>query len=54
LDPERGVQIRQRLVEEEYFRLADDGAAHRDALTLAAGERLRQTLQKRLPPKRPR
>jgi hypothetical protein len=32
------VEIRQRLVEEEHLRPAHDGAAHGDALTLAAGE----------------
>ena len=32
------VEIGQRLVEEKNLRLADDGAADRDALALAAGE----------------
>ena len=33
---ERGVEVRERLVEEEDPRLAHDGPAHRDALPLAA------------------
>ena len=51
-DAELGVEVRERLVHEEGLRLADDRAAHRDALALAAGERgrlpfeqLRQTEQ---------
>ena len=32
------VEVRQRLVEQEHLRIADDRAAHRDALPLAAGE----------------
>ena len=40
LHPELGVQVRQRLVHQEDRRLADDGAAHRDPLPLATGERL--------------
>ena len=38
LHPELGVQVRQRLVEQEYLRVADNRAAHRDSLALAAGE----------------
>jgi hypothetical protein len=34
-----GVEVRQRLVEEEHGRLAHDGAAHGDALALPARER---------------
>jgi hypothetical protein len=34
-----GVEVRQRLVEQEHRRLAHDGAAHGDALALAARER---------------
>ncbi len=41
------VEVRQRLVEEEHRRLADDRAAHRDALALAAGERARLAVEKR-------
>ncbi len=33
-----GVEIRQRLVEEQRLRLDDEGAGERDALLLAAGE----------------
>ncbi len=32
-----GVEIRQRLVEQEHFRITYDRAPHRDALTLPAG-----------------
>ncbi len=35
-----GVEVRERFVEEEGLRFADDGAADGDALALAAGERL--------------
>jgi len=38
-DAQLGVQVRQRLVHEERLRLAHDGAAHRHALPLAAGQR---------------
>src|SRR5499426_3716932 len=37
-DAKLGVEIRQRLVEQEHLRIAHDGAAHGDALALAAGE----------------
>ncbi len=40
LHAQLGVQVRQRLVHEEDLRLAHDGAAHRHALPLAAGEGL--------------
>jgi hypothetical protein len=33
-----GVEVGQRLVEQEHLRIAHDGAAHRDALALAAGQ----------------
>ena len=36
-----GVEIGQRLVEQEHLGIAHDGAAHGDALALAAGELLR-------------
>ena len=32
------VEVRERLVEEEHLGMAHDGAAHRDALPLTAGE----------------
>ena len=38
LHPQLGVEIGERLVEQEGLRVADDGAAHGDALALAAGE----------------
>ena len=41
LDPELGVEVRQRLVHEEHLRLAHDRAAHGHPLTLATGEGLR-------------
>src|SRR5690606_15049979 len=37
-DPQLGVEIRQRLVEQENLWIAHDGAAHGDALALAAGK----------------
>ena len=36
LHAQRGVEVRQRLVEQEGLRLAHDGAADGDALALAA------------------
>ena len=38
LHAQLGVEVRQRLVEQEDLGVAHDGAAHRDALALAAGE----------------
>ena len=38
LHAQLGVEVRQRLVEQEHLRIAHDGAAHGDALALAAGE----------------
>src|SRR6266702_1552197 len=35
-DAQLGIEVGQRLVEQEHLRIADDGAAHRDALALAA------------------
>ena len=37
-DAELGVEVRQRLVEQEHLRVAHDGAPHGDALALAARE----------------
>jgi hypothetical protein len=48
LHPELGVEIGKRLVEEEYSRLAHDGAADRDALALAAGELARPPVEQLL------
>ena len=45
-----GVEVRQRLVEQEDARLAHDGAADRDALALAAGELRRPALEQRVEP----
>ena len=43
-DPQRRVEVRERLVHQERGRLAHDRAAERDALALAAGELLRLAL----------
>ena len=40
-----GVEVRQRLVEQEHLRIAHDAAAERDALLLSAGQLLRLALQ---------
>ena len=40
LDAQAGVEVGERLVEQEHARVADDGAADGDALALAAGELL--------------
>ena len=49
LDPrlpaQRGVEVGQRLVEQEHLRRAHDRAADRDALALAAGEFVRRAVQ---------
>ena len=45
LHAQLGVEVRQRLVEQERLRLAHDGAAHGDALALAAGELARLALE---------
>ncbi len=45
LHAQLGVEVRQRLVEEEYRRIAHDGAPHCHALALAAGELARAALQ---------
>jgi hypothetical protein len=36
LDAQLGVEVRERLVEQEHLRVAHDGTPHRDALALAA------------------
>ncbi len=47
LHPQRGIEVGERLVEQEHLRLAHDGAADGDALALAArksfGRRLRSS-----------
>ena len=49
LDPhlhaQLGVEVGQRLVEQEHLRVAHDRAAQRDALALAAGELARLALE---------
>ena len=44
-DAELRVEVRERLVEQERLRLADDRAAHRDALPLAARQLRRPPLE---------
>ena len=48
LDAQLRVEVGQRLVEEEDLRVADDGAAEGDALTLAAGQSLRLAVEQLL------
>ncbi len=47
-DPEGGVEVGERLVEEEELRGAHDGAADRDPLALAAGELRRAAVKERV------
>ena len=47
LHAELGVEIRERLVEQEHLRLADDRPAERHALPLAAGELARTAFEER-------
>ena len=47
-DTQLGIQIRQRLVEQEHLGVAHDRPPHRDALPLAAGQLARETRQIRL------
>ena len=48
LHAQLGVEIGERLVEQEDLRIADDGAAHGDALALAAGELARIAVEQLL------
>ena len=48
VDAQCGIEVGQRLVEQEDLRLAHDGTADRDALALAAREFARAALQQRL------
>ena len=48
LDAELGVEVGERLVEEEDLGIADDGAADRDALALAARKLLGPALEELL------
>ena len=50
LDPHLGVEVRERFVEEENLRLADDRAPDCDSLPLTAGERFRLAIEQRLDP----
>ena len=45
LHAQLGVEVGERLVEQEDLGIAHDGAAHGDALALAAGELARPALQ---------
>jgi hypothetical protein len=45
LHPQLGIEVRQRLVEQEHAGVAHDGAAQRHALTLPAGKLARLALQ---------
>jgi hypothetical protein len=40
-----GVEVRERLVEQEHLRVADDGAAHGDPLALSARELPREAVR---------
>jgi hypothetical protein len=48
LDAELGVEVRQRLVEQEHLRVPDQRPAHGDALALAAGELARPAIEERV------
>ena len=48
LHAELGVQVGERFVHQEDLRITHDGAAESDALTLAAGERLRLAVEQLL------
>ena len=48
VDAQCGIEIRERFVEQEDLRLADDGTTDGDALALAAGQLTRAALQQRL------
>ena len=54
LEPELGVQVRERLVHQERMRLADDRAGQRDPLALPAGELPRHTLEQVVDVEHPR
>ena len=48
LDAQLGVEVGERLVEQEHLRVAHDRPAHGDALALAAGELARIAVEQRL------
>ena len=54
LDAQLRVEVRERLVHQEDARHADDRAAHRDALALAAGQLAGLALEVVLEPEHPR
>ena len=53
LDAELGIEVRQRLVEQEHLRVAHDRASHGDAPPLAAGELARIPVEIRCEPQDP-
>ena len=44
---QQSVEIRQRLVHQQHGRVADDRPRHRDALPLAAGQRVDAAVEQR-------
>ena len=44
LHAQLGIQVGERLVEQEHLRMTNDGAAKRDALALTAGKLARLAL----------
>ena len=50
-DAQLGIEVGQRLVEQEHLRIAHDGAAHGDALALAAGELARIAVKQLVRPR---
>ena len=50
VDPQPGIEVGQRLVEQQHFRADDQGARNGDALQLAAGELVRPALAVALQP----
>ena len=53
-EPQLGVEVGQRLVEQEQLRVPHDRAAHRDPLALSAGKLPRLALQQRADAEQPR
>ena len=47
LDPQLGVEVGKRFVEQEDLRISHDRATHRDPLTLTSGQCLRLALEQR-------
>ncbi len=46
-NPQLGVEVGQRLIEQEHLGIAHDGASHGDALALAAGQLPGITIEQR-------